>query len=795
MGKLRVIQNVLNGGELAPRLRGRTNIPRYQNGLEKCSNAIPLVMGGACRRSGFRRVTAAVADESRLYGVVLSTTERYLLEFGDQTLRFILNGTPLTTAGGAPYSISVPYPLAAVDGLTVEQTTDEVYLFHDSYPIHKLTRSGTIWTCTQVDFRGGPFLPKDTTISTTITPSADKGPITLTAASPMFATGDVGGLLRLNYPMDTWGYVRITGYTSATVVAAQVLRVLGENYISNPAFDESMLGWSDCSTGAAAVIYDGASGRVTLDATGVGGKARIEYETSVAPARSYTVSVNVIQAPVILQVGRADNKKVYKDVTFDTTGVQTATITLDAAQPGRVYVCLETDYYYIENPDWAPGTTISEPRTGIVDDITLKGSNQLQTMDWAWGAWSPKNGYPCTGVFAEQRLWAASSIAAPTTIWGSRINKLADFEVDDEADAAVSFIPAQLTTRINHLVAADNLFAFGFNRIVTLAGGDTAISATNVDIKQRARHTCSALLRPVQIGNQYHFSSSTGKRFRALKFSLEESAYNAPDLALYSEHLIQPAGGIVAAAFTAEPESVLWCVTAAGGLISLTIDNDQQVAAWAAHPGPDLYRSVAVIPDEYGEDQLWAVVSRWIGGTLQTGIEVMQPGLYLDAATLATAATPATTVTGLEYLEGEEVAILADGYVHPSRTVAGGQITLDYPASTVAVGLPYTTLLRDLPLEVSAGEGVTVQGSNIQVASVRVRLHETAGASINGEVVPYQSFGDNLLDVPMALFSGDKEVDRLGRGSEPEESQVEIIQELPLPLTVLAIIKEVAING
>ena len=104
-------------------------------------------------------------------------------------------------------------------------------------------------------------------------------------------------------------------------------------------------------------------------------------------------------------------------------------------------------------------------------------------------------------------------------------------------------------------------------------------------------------------------------------------------------------------------------------------------------------------------------------------------------------------------------------------------------------------LVRHLPLEIAAGDGSTIQGANVQVASIRVRFHETKGATVNGEIIPFQQFGQGLLDTPVAAYSGDKKVDHLGRGTDPAESQVEIVQNLPLPITVLAIIKEVSING
>ena len=55
-------------------------------------------------------------------------------------------------------------------------------------------------------------------------------------------------------------------------------------------------------------------------------------------------------------------------------------------------------------------------------------------------------------------------------------------------------------------------------------------------------------------------------------------------------------------------------------------------------------------------------------------------------------------ITGLNFLEGKKINILADGAVHPQKTVASGSITLDRAASVVHLGLPYESDLQTLPL-------------------------------------------------------------------------------------------------
>ncbi len=58
-----------------------------------------------------------------------------------------------------------------------------------------------------------------------------------------------------------------------------------------------------------------------------------------------------------------------------------------------------------------------------------------------------------------------------------------------------------------------------------------------------------------------------------------------------------------------------------------------------------------------------------------------------------------TTITGLSHLEGETVAILGDGAVQPSKTVASGSITLQNAVEEAHVGIGYNSDVQPMPIE------------------------------------------------------------------------------------------------
>lgn len=131
------------------------------------------------------------------------------------------------------YTLATPYLEADLFRLKFTQSADTLYIWHPDYQERTLTRTAdAVWTLATTTLIDGPYLPVNTT-STTLTPSAATGSsITITASSTTgindgqgFLPTDVGRLIRMKQG-STWGYVLITGYTSATVVTASVINTL-----------------------------------------------------------------------------------------------------------------------------------------------------------------------------------------------------------------------------------------------------------------------------------------------------------------------------------------------------------------------------------------------------------------------------------------------------------------------------------------------------------------------------------------------------------------------------------------
>jgi len=140
------------------------------------------------------------------------------------------------------------------------------------------------------------------------------------------------------------------------------------------------------------------------------------------------------------------------------------------------------------------------------------------------------------------------------------------------------------------------------------------------------------------------------------------------------------------------------------------------------------------------------------------------------------------TITGLDYLEGETVAVLADGISVGPKVVESGQITLDEPASYVIVGLPFTTTIKTLKPDGITQDG-TALGRKMRVSNPVLHFYKT------GIGVQYGPDETRLKDVPDLEDGELKTVDAPAHmpGGHDTDGQIIIETSEPLPMNLLAV--------
>ena len=228
-----------------------------------------------------------------------------------------------------------------------------------------------------------------------------------------------------------------------------------------------------------------------------------------------------------------------------------------------------------------------------------------------------------------------------------------------------------------------------------------------------------------------------------------------------------------------------------------------------ASMGKPLSESIINIPGADGagqvqnsedRDEIWTLVTRTINGETKRYIEVFERDYEEDDAaednyyadSIITFDGSATdTISSLDHLEGEIVKVLADGAIHPDRTVANGSITLDAQYSVVQIGLGYHHTIKPLKLITGAAVG-TPQGKTKQIFGVTFVLQNshilTFGPDLdNLRTVDFRQVSD-LTDQPAALFTGEhfEEWD----DDWKTDPRMVIHDDSPTPFTLLALAPE-----
>lgn len=675
-------QHNFNGGEWSPLAYGRSDIAKYKNGLALCKNYVPLAQGGLTRRPG----TAYVANVKnsaarvRLIPFEYSITQAYVLEFGNNYIRFFTNDGQLQSAPNVAYEVATTYTTAELDDISFTQSADVLYIVHPNHPPAKLVRNGSLsWTLSDIVFTDGPYLAINT-VGTTLQLAAFASPTTLTASATTginggagFVASDVGRLVRLQIGTQ-WCAVQITAIGSTTSVTV--------NYVAFPVF-------------------------------------------------------------------------------------------------------------------WVLGPPAFPATTGI----------------WRLGLFYIGN-YPRAVGFHQDRLCFAGAAAYSNRIDGSVTSSYENFSPSALSDGTVvdsnawSFtLNARSVNQVYWLVSDEwGLLAGTASSEWVLAPStaQTALTPTNVTAKQ-ITHYGSTSIVPQRIGKSTLFVQRAKRKLREITYQFTLGTFQAPDISLVSEHLTK--GGLRQMTVAQQPYPIVWKCRIDGTLVGLSYDKDQEVNAWHQHALggysdagrtlPPVVESVCAIPaPNIDRDELWLVAQRYINGATVRTVErltkywedgdAVADSFFVDCGATYSGA-PTTTVSGLTWLPGETVKVLADGAVHPDCVVsAGGAITLSRQASKVSVGLGYASEGRTLPIDAGGAEG-SAQGKLKRIHRMLMRFFQSVGLKLQGDTnrapyaVPFRT-GAHDLGQPVPLFNGWK--DQRWEGTYGPDAQIYFEQTDPLPQNI-----------
>ena len=850
MARVAVQLTNFTGGELSPRLDGRNDLTKYSSGCKTLENLIVYPHGAAARRPGTSFV-AEVADsdnKTRLIPFEFSTTQTYMLEFsnlkirvykdngsvleGDKTIsgitkanpavvtatshgysngdevvitavagmtevngkRFLVadkttntfelqdkDGADINSSGFTTYSsggvsnkvfeITTPYTTAQLFDIKFAQSADVMYITHPSHEVAKLSRTGhTTWSLDEVSFTKGPFQDPNIT-TTTLTPSnASTGSRNITASAITGINGGVGWLAtdvgrQIHF---NGGYGVITARTSATVAVATITTAFtNANAITDwylgafsdttghpscVTFFEQRLVFAGTTNQPQTVFFSKSGDYENMDANLTG---TIADDDSIV----YTIASNQVNAIRFMTATRT--------LIIGTAGGEFTVSgggTDSAVTPTNILIKKQSNH---------GAANVDAIAVGNATLFLQRAKRKIRELAYNFDV----DGY----------------LAPDMTILAEHITEggLTQIAYQQEPNQIIYAVRGDgelvgLTYQREQQVTAWHRHIFGGifgTATITVTDYANIKNGTRIVLKKSDGTTTTFTSATSATSGFFHNATSNNQTATNLKTLIDADSN-----------------------FTATVSSNVVTIkeVVSTGLDYLTISSFDIARLTATSEGKPICESVAVIPTDDTEYQVYVIIKRTVNGSSRRYVEYLNnvdftetdntTFNYLDSA-LAYSGTAVTTLSGLDHLEGQTVHILADGATHPAKVVSSGSVSLDRSSTNVKIGLGYNSILQTMRLDAGSQNG-TSQGKTKRIYEITVRLYESVGVEVGPnlsdmERIPFRTSAD-VMDQGIPTFTGDKAVEF--RGNYDTDGFIFVRQTQPLPLTVLSLYPELQTN-
>ena len=676
-------------------------------------------------------------------------------------MRYLMFLLMAAAAMAANYTIVTPYDVNEIWDIQYAQYENNMFLCSPDDPPQLLTRqSNNAWTLTDLStvIDDGPFM-KDVDSATTIKSSGLTGSVTLTASTAIFDDpGHVGALWQISHHRTS---VATTGTFTGNGTSASSQYFTGPfSFVTNGAWrgtvelqrSEDNSDWEPYFTPLTNTNF-----------------ANFEEEEEDG-AYYRVVMTNWIDIPE-----GYENSPGNCDYTFTV---------LSTIHDGNVRITAVA----------ANGLTA----TATVLNTIAKAN--VVTKRWREGYWSDYRGWPRTVVHHQQRLVFGGSASFPQVVWFAALDPGDPYSFE-EGVLATDAITAALNGNnpIKWLKTGDYLFVGTGSTIGKYGEKGAGISPESPSYTEQSNAGCEPI-QPELAGDTLVYVERGAERVRALNYALQTDKYKSGDLTVLAEDINDT--GIKQIAFQMRPYQVMWCVLNYGSISTMLYQPDHEVIAWSKMVTDGDFESVAVVPGETGgvheeEDEVWFVVRRTIGGIDQRTIEKLQPydwgtddedAWFVDSG-LAWDSTPASYFTGLDHLIGKTVQVYADANILGDEIVdPNGAITIDWAASRVIVGLPFTAKMETLPISIDPQD----KPYQKKVLNVWVDYYRTGDLNYamgnSGTVTPV-NFGGEIKTSHEAL---DKYRFIYGTMGKPT---IYLESSEPVPVTIRSLVPEVQAYG
>ena len=744
MARVAVQLTNFTGGELSPRLDGRNDLAKYASGCKTLQNMIVYPHGSAARRPGTTFVAEVKTSSAftRLIPFEFSTTQTYILEFGDDYIRFykddgaileanktitaITKANPgVVTATAHGFSNGDTVVISGVVGMT--QVNGKRFkvasVATDTFALQDID-GNNVNTTSYTTYVSGGVANRVYTLATTYE--------TADLAELKFAQS--ADVMYICHPDYVPKKLSRTGHTSWTITDVE--------FTNGPFLDDNITATTfTTSAHTVGTARNLTASVATFAATDVG--RLVQFKTGFGKITAFT-STTVVVITITKDVGSNTASTDWAlGAWSDTTGYPSCVSFFEQRlvfagttdQPQTLFFSKSGDY---ENMDENRGGTIAD------DDAIIYtiASNQVNAIRF----------------LSSTRTLIVGTVGGEFSVSGGG--------TDDPVTPTNILIKKQS----NH----------GCANIDAIPVGNVTL------FLQRAKRKIR------ELAYNFDVDGYVAPDMTILAEHISESGIKSMSYQQEPNQLIwcvREDGRLVCLTYQREQQVVAW---------------HQHIFGGAFSTGIAVCESIATIPTDDKEYQSWVIVKRTINGVTRRYVEYLNEFdfdeddntefNFLDSQ-LAYSGSATTTISGLDHLEGQVVSVLANGSTHPDRTVTNGSITLARSSTKVKVGLSYTSILQTMRLDAGSQNG-TSQAKTKRIFNISIRLYESIGVEVgpnlsNMEEIPFRSSA-NPMDQAIPVFTGDKEVEF--RGNYETDGFIFVRQTQPLPLTVLSLYPELITN-
>ena len=342
----------------------------------------------------------------------------------------------------------------------------------------------------------------------------------------------------------------------------------------------------------------------------------------------------------------------------------------------------------------------------------------------------------------------------PQSLFFSKAGSFFDFDIDDGDDDEAIFVTIS-SRKLNDIV---DVFP-GRNLQIFTSGAEFAVTSSpvtpsNAQVKPQTSH--GALNVETQdVDGSTIFVDRNGKSIRDFVFSFNEDAYVTQDLSVLASHLItQPVDMALLSGTQSDDANWVFFVNNDGKGVILNTLRAQDITGFTRWENTGSIKGVCVV-----DEDLYLITERTVNSATVKFLERWNFDYKMDASTKIAPTSSQTVLTGLDYLEGQTVQIVADGVVLQPRAVSSGSITLEASETgytSVEVGLNFPIELKPMPLNTNVGSGQN-QMRLKRVVRINSRVYESSGVYVNGNAGPIRAFvpaPDTPLDNPPDVLTG-----------------------------------------